>query len=235
MKKYVMFFLVLLLAFQALAQDLSPILKTADETWRLEELKEGHSFISPRAIAGNPYLEKQFRTGKIMGNTTVQFPKIPLRYNVYTDQIEYRDKNGKIYALQGYDKVKAYRIGDTTFVYLPFYKKKGKTDSGYFQELDSGACVSGYVRYSVYLLPAVPEKPYQPAKPERFSSITRTFYIKKDDQPAQAVNNTKAFLQQFPQQKKQLVRYIKSEKIHLQKQPDFLKLLRYTRSLLSCK
>ena len=229
MQKYFFALLFSLMAFHALAQDI-PLSEAVDDTWRNQELKEGKAFISPKAIAGTPYLEKTFKEGKLVGTEGMKFPPVPLRYNVYTDNIEYKANNGKIYALQGHNKIKAYQIGDTTFVYLPFFEKKDKISSGFFRELVPGH-VNGLVRYNVFLLPAVPEKPYQKAKPERFSQITKTFYVRIGNAPAHAVNRTKEFLNLFPQQKKQLGQFVKKKKIHIQKEADFDELVRFCQTL----
>ncbi len=231
MQKYIFALFFSLFALHVMAQDI-PLMEAVDDAWRYQELRDGKSFISPKAIAGNPYLEKSFKKGKIISNVDMQFPEIPLRYNIYTDNIEYKAPNGKIYALKDHNKVKAYQIGDTTFVYLPFYEKKNKISAGFFQQLVAGQ-VSGLVRYKVYLLPAVPEKPYQKAKPERFSEVSKTFYVRIGDLPARAVTNAKEFIKLFPNHKKPLSQFVKNEKIRLQKQEDFEKLVRYSETLLS--
>lgn len=233
MQKYFFLLLFSLFALHVVAQDI-PLMEAADDAWRFQELKDGRSFISPKAIAGNPYLEKNFKTGKIISKVHLKFPDLPLRYNVYTDNIEYKGPDGKVYALKDHNKVSAYQIGDTTFVYLPYYKKKNEIGSGYFQLLVPGN-VSALVRYSVYLLPATPERPYQKAKPERFSEISKTYYVKIGDEPAQAVNKTKEFIRLFPAYGKQLTKYIKQHKIRLQKQEDFIRLVKYYQSLTGKK
>ncbi len=229
MQKYFFFLLFSLFTLHLVAQDI-PLMEAVDDAWRYQEMKDGRAFVSPKAIAGNPYLEKSFKTGKIISKVHLEFPPLLLRYNVYTDNIEYKAPNGKIYALKDHNKVSAYQIGDTTFIYSPYYKKKNEIEAGFFQLLVPGK-VAALVRYTVYLLPASPERPYQKAKPERFSDISKTFYVKIGDQPARAVNKAKEFVQLFPQYGKQLNKYIKQQKIRLQKKDDFMKLFKYYQSL----
>ncbi len=235
MQKYTFLLLFFFLAFHLAAQQDIPLMEAADNTWRLQEMKNGGSaFIAPKAIAGTPYLNKSFEKGKLVSKVNLKFPEIPLRYNVYTDKIEYKAPDGTIYALKDQNKIKTYTIGDTTFIFSPYYAKKNKIESGYFQVLNTGK-VTALVRYKVFLLPATPERPYTPAKPERFSEITKDFYIKVGEEPARLVSNAKSFEQYFPGYKKQLNQFIKKEKLHLQKEADFKKLVAYCNTLLHDK
>jgi hypothetical protein len=219
----------MLFTLKAFSQD-TPLMEAVDDTWRFQELKNGKNFIAPAAIAGNPYLEKAFKKGELKSKENLQFPPMRMRYNVYTDNIECKTADGKIYALKDQFKISAYKIGDTTFIYSPYFEKKNKINSGYFQVLVPGK-ITGLIRYRVYLIPATPEKPYTPAKPQHFSEISKSFYIKTAHNPASPVSNTKSLIKLFPSYKKQLNSFIKKEKIHLQKQDDFAKVIRYLNTL----
>ena len=231
MQKYILVAFFTLFAFKVFAQDI-PLMEAVDDTWRFQELKNGKNFIAPESIAGNPYLEREFKKGELDSKETFHFPPLLLRYNIYTDNIECKTADGKIYALKDQYKITDYKIGDTTFIYSPYFEKKNKIKSGYFQVLVPGK-VTGLIRYKVYLIPATPEKPYTPAKPQHFSEIVRTYYIKTGNNPAQAVTNEKSLVKLFPNQKKQISRFIKNEKIRLQKQNDFAKVIRYLNTLQS--
>ena len=234
MQKYLIAILFLFLTFNAVAQYDIPMMEAASDTWRLQKMKNGESFIHPEAIAGNPYLNKDFKEGKLISKYNLKFPVLPLRYNIYTDNIEYKSPDNKIFALKDQNKIKAYEIGDTTFIYSSYYKNKSKIASGYFQVLVTGK-VTGLIKYNVYLLEAQPERPYREAKPKRFSKIAKSFYVKVADGAAVPVTKEKEFLQLFPSQKNQLNQFIKKEKLHIQKQDDFVKLVNYYNSLVSKK
>ncbi|UBM61441.1 hypothetical protein LA303_08410 [Candidatus Sulfidibacterium hydrothermale] len=229
MQKYILVAFFALLTFKAFSQDV-PVMEAVDDTWRFQEMKNGRNFIAPKAIAGNPYIEKDFKKGELESKENLHFPPMWLRYNAYTDNIECKTADGKIYALKDQFKISAYKMGDTTFIYTPYFQKKNKVNSGYFQVLVPGK-VSGLIRYKVYLIPATPEKPYTPAKPEHFSEISKTFYIKIGQKPATPITTDKSLLKQFPNHQKQLKSFLKKEKIHLQKQEDFAKVVRYLNTL----
>ena len=229
MQKYIIALLFTFTVLQVAAQDI-PLMEAVSDTWRYQEMKNGSSFIAPKAIQGNPYLDKEFEKGKLISSLNLEFPKVLLRYNVYTDKIEYKAPDGTIYALKDQNKIKSYTIGNKTFIYSPYYEKKNKIESGYFQVLVPGK-ITGLARYKVYLLPATEERPYTPAKPERFSEISKNYYVRTGNSPAEPVTGIKNFVRLFPKQKKQLNQFIQKEKIHLQKEADFIKLVRYCNSL----
>ncbi len=230
MKKHFSLMLFVLISLTTVAQNNSPTtIETINKTLLIQELKDGNTSLN-HTIAGNPYLNKDFQDGKLIGKFNLTFPVVPLRYNIYTDNIEYKSRDNKVYELEGREKIKAYKIGDTTFIYSPYFKNKSNLSSGYFQVLVSGKA-TGLIKYTVYLLEAQPERPYKPARSERFSQMTKSFYVKVDDDPAVPISRKKDILQLFPKQKSQLSQYIKKENIRVQKQAGFLKLVSYINTL----
>jgi hypothetical protein len=203
-KKYFFLMLFVLIGLTTVAQTTDiPTLEAADNIWRTQEMKDGKLFINHTAIAGNPYLNKDFQDGRPISKYNLTFSVIPLRYNIYTDNIEYKSPDNKIFALKDQDKLKAYKIGDATFIYSPYYKSKDTLSSGYFQVLVTGKA-TGLVKYTVYLLEAQPERPYLPAKPERFSQVTKSFYIKMADGVVAPASKEKEILRLFPKYDSQL-------------------------------
>ncbi len=219
-----------LLGLTSVAQVVNPTLKTAKDNWTAYGFENGKQILNQPSVAGTPYLNKHFQDGKPISKFNQKFPIIPLRYNIYTDNIEYRSPNNKVYALENHNKLKAYKIGDTTFIYTPYYRNKNKLTSGYFQVLVHGK-TKGLIKYTIYLLQAQPLRPYKPAEPERFSKKIKSFYVKVGDDAAVPASREKNILQLFPKQKSQLSRYIKKERIHIRKQAEFVKLINYINTL----
>jgi len=214
----------------SVAQVVNPTLKTVNYNWLAHEFENAKPLSNYTAIAGTPYLNKNFQSGKPISKYNLTFPIIPLRYNIYTDNMEYRSPENKVYVLRDPNKIKAYKIGDSTFIYSPYYKNKNKLSSGYFQVLVPGK-TKGLIKYTVYLLQAHPTQPYKPAEPERFSKRIKSFYVKVGDAAAVPVSREKTIMQLFPKQKSQLSHYIKKEKIHIRKQAEFAKLINYINTL----
>jgi len=230
MKKFFFLMLFTLSGLISVAQVVNPTLKTVNDNWLAHEFENSKPLANRSNIAGTPYLNKTFQSGQPISRYDQTFPIIPLRYNIYTDNVEYKSPENKVYILRDQSKIKAYEIGDSTFIYSPYYKSKSKLSSGYFQVLVAGK-TKGLIKYTIYLLQAHPTQPYKPAEPERFSKRIMSFYIKVGDKPAVSASREKNILQLYPKQKSQLSHYIKKEKIHIRKQAEFVKLIKYINTL----
>lgn len=214
----------------SVAQVVNPTLKTASENWLAHEFENAKPLSNRSNIAGTPYLNSRFQNGRPISNYNQTFPVIPLRYNIFTDKIEYKSPENKVYVLRDQSKIKVYKIGNSAFIYSPYYKSKNKLSSGYFQVLVDGK-TKGLIKYTVYLLQGHPTQPYKPAEPERFSKKIISFYVKVGNEPAFPVSREKNILHLFPKQKSQLSKYIGKEKIHIRKQAEFAKLIKYINTL----
>ncbi len=230
MKKCFFLVLFILLGLTSIAQVVNPTLKTVNDNWLAHEFENAKPLTNYTTIAGTPFLNRNFQSGKPISKYNQTFPIIPLRYNIYTDNIEYKSPENKVYVLKDPNKIKAYKIGDSTFIYSPYYKNKNKLSFGYFQVLVPGK-TKGLIKYTVYLLQAHPTQPYKPAEPERFSERIKSFYIKVGDKAAISASREKNILHLFPKQRSQLSHYIKKEKIHIRKQAEFVKLINYINTL----
>lgn len=229
-RRYFFLMLFTLLGLSTVAQVVNPTLKTVSYDWLAHEFENKKPLLNNSNIAGTPYLNKKFQDGRPISKYSLKFPIIPLRYNIYTDNIEYRSPKNKVFALYEQSKIESYIIGDLTFIYSPYYKNRSKLSTGYFQVLVPGK-TKGLIKYTVYLLQATPTRPYKPAEPERFSKRIKSFYIKVGDGAAVPASREKNILQLYPKLKSQLSRYIKKERIHVRKQAEFVKLIRYINTL----
>ncbi len=230
-KKCLSVILFIFIGFNALAQNATNSLELANEISHDRETIRRDALFANTTVAGNPYLNRNFQDGRLIDKNGLKSPVIPLRYNIYSGNIEYKAPNNKIYTLKHEDsKIKNYVIHDTTFIYSPFHRTKNKIVSGYFQVLVPGKA-TGLIKYTVNLVEAQPVRPYQSAKPEHFSRIINNFYVKTRNNAAVPVPRNKDFLQLFPKQKSKLSQYIKKKKIHIREQVDFVKLVNYCNSL----
>ena len=232
MKTYFLLIVFGFLGLTSVAQVVNPTLKTVDDVWRAHQMENGKPLIGNSAIAGNPYLNRNFKGGKLISRYNMKFPVVPLRYNIFTDNIEYKSIDGNVYVLEGQNKIKFYKIGDTTLIYSPYYKNKDKLASGYFQVLVQGN-TKALIKYTIYLLQAHPTQPYKPAEPARYSEVIKSFYLKVDSSAAVPVSRAKTILHLFPKHKNQLNQYIRDKDLHIRKQADFVKLVKYIDTLTS--
>jgi hypothetical protein len=232
MKRYLSTVLLLLLVLPVLAQSggIAPN-QGLNNQWVMNDVKNNQLMEGDRPVAGSPYLNKNFKPGELIGKNNKKIFSAPLRYNIYTDNIEYKSPKNKIYTLIHPNQDQVYKIGDTLFVYTPFYRSGDKLSDSYFQLMVNGKKVRGLVRFSIYIQPFEQAKPFTPEQPPRFSGVNTSYYVQIGNAPARVVTNNKSFLKLFPDNKNKISQFIKKEHIHIQKQADFAKLIQYCNTL----
>ncbi len=237
MKKYFATVLFLLFVFPIMAQSGGiPASEGISNTWLMNDVENNKALSGNySSVAGTPYLNSTFKEGELISNNKVKFSKALMRYNVYTDNIEYKAPDNKIYTLKYPGQGEAYIIGDTVFVYAPYYQRSKKIAMSYFQVLAGGKAALGLIRYTVYIEPYQQAKPFTPAQPPHFFLNIISYYVKMGKAPAKEIISKKSFLQLFPKQKNQLERFIKQGHLSVKKSSDFAKIIRYYNNLAAKK
>lgn len=66
-----------------------------DDFWRIQGKGNNGSMVelSYKNIRGTPYLNISFQTGQIFTKKNNLYGSFPLRYNIYTDNFEFRQSN----------------------------------------------------------------------------------------------------------------------------------------------
>lgn len=205
--------------------------KEIETFWRLQQGDvSSKTVLSYNEIQGTPYLSSAFQSGKIFNGKNKLYGTYTLRYNVYTENFEFRKSCNRILTLNNPAMVwKITLANHTTFIYAPYIEKK-HLESGFFQLMNSGKAL-GLIRYRVGFMPAKPPGAYQEAKPARFSPITKKLYVRFSHRPAVRIDKNSSFVKALPDNKIKVVRFIKKNRIHVTKEKDLLKLLNYYNSL----
>jgi hypothetical protein len=182
-------------------------------------------------IEGSPYLDDKYVEGEILfgESNKLAHTKVPVRYNVYQDLMEYQ-QNGKALALDPSKKIKKVHLGELTFI-VEKYELDGKTKYGFLSVLDSG---------KVTLLSKKMMKFQQPLKgraldggdlPAKYSKLSDAYFYKIGEGELKQVGNLKELISTFPDKQEELKQYAKQEKISPKKEEELLKLIRYYNSL----
>ena len=159
----------------------------------------GHKKITLSDIKGSPYLDTQYRKGTVMTDDGLTYKDIPLRYNAYTDVLEFQ-KNGTSYDLMPKDRVKKADFGGQVFTYRN-YEPGGPANRAYFTILSEGkATLLG--RYMVNFYEEEPLKGYADPKPARFDDLMESFWISMKEAPAIKILNSKKLLEALNDKKK---------------------------------
>ena len=185
------------------------------------ELKED---IDYEEVEGSPYYNKEFAEGIIFLTDTTAV-KVPVRYNIFTNEMEYQWKEFT-YVIGEPQSLKKIVIGGSTFVYVPFIEK-----GSYVELLAFGKCNLVQKR-SVRYKPAEGPKPIEgTGKSAEFVAEPDLFYIAVGHSEALEISGIKMVTDAFPDQKDKIAGFIKSEKIRRANRENLIKIVTYYNSL----
>jgi hypothetical protein len=175
-------------------------------------------------IEGSPYLNSEFMDGVLYLKDSTAV-KLPLRYNIYTDEMEYQLK-GSNYSVGNPQSLNKILLGESVFVYLPFIQK-----GGYFELFELGNCFL-VQKKMLKFNPAESAKPIVGvAIPAKFIRERDIFYMVVNHSQAFKIVNMKAVINALQDQKLKIENFIKQEKIKNTKKENLIKIVKYYNSL----
>lgn len=188
-----------------------------------------HSFQDKYAeFDGSPFLEEEFVWGRIEYREEAPKERVPIRYNVYTDKIEFYF-NGQIMELLAYPLVERVFLESRIFVFGS-HRDGRNVSTGFYQLLVEGNS-SLLQKYQTKLFDPVPSKPMQDAKPARFVPQPSSFFIETPEGELLLFNKVKELPEYFPRHRKTLLNYIKSEKISSRNTEELIRFFNFLNSL----
>lgn len=178
---------------------------------------------------GSPYLNDNFVDGKLYYNKEYLFQKLPLRYNIYDDVLEFMNRSkGIAYDIDPTFKIDKAIIGKDTFVVDSIQLGK-KVKNGYFIQLRQGK-ITLLKKLKVTLIPEQPAQLYNPATPPEFARNVDTYYARIGKNLPEKVKNIKSLIKVINDKKKALSDYAKKEKLPNNTE-GMIKLAKYYESL----
>lgn len=227
MKKALLFIMTGWMVLSCFAQeketfDLDRLLVNTDK------LKPTHfnNHLTYQDVKGSPYLQDSFICGRILLPDGNSYNNIPLRYNIYTDNMEFENKDGQAMELLEPGRYELFVIGNDSIKYLP-YISGNKTGQGYFQLLSAGH-IRLLKRYSISYRPKEPEKPFQDSKPPEFVRMKPELYLSTGDKPAEKVGSHQQTLLLLKSEKNDIAEWVKQNHLKLNKEEDLLKAVQYS-------
>lgn len=195
--------------------------KMADGTYFRNDLKMSD-------IQGTPYLNKEFGMGKIITSEGVAYENIPLRYNGYTDDLEFQ-KGEDTYNIDPKTIVRRAEFGGAVFSCVK-YDSGGKTQNGLFEVLTEGKAIL-LIKYTVNFFEREAVKAYVEPKPARFEAPKKEYYIAFDNAPAKLITTKKNLLELFGDHKDAMEKYISKNKFSIRDDDALTKIVAHYNSL----
>lgn len=180
-------------------------------------------------IEGSPYLNDEFVDGTVFTVQKQQFVDVPLRYNIFNDQMEFKTQDGEVQAIATPEIVEKVNIGDIQMVYLPYSISK-KIRKGFFTVIEEGKA-SLYLKHEIFFQKAVEPAAYKDAEPAKFEKRPDEFFIRVGSAEAQLIDNKKDLLDAFPDKQNEIEKFVKQNKIKTNNSENLLEVIRYYNSL----
>ena len=160
-------------------------------------------------IDGSPYLHDEFQEGVVFYDGKYEFSNLQLRYNLYNDEIEYKENN-VVMAIVGQEKIDKVIINDEAFIYI----KKGtlKSLSG-LVKMWNKETPSVITKMGVEFLKKEPAKPYVEALPDRFERSHSKHYMLKSETEIEKITSVKKLIKYLGNYEPELTEFSKKEKI----------------------
>lgn len=189
---------------------------------------------SDNTIEGSVYIQKNYMPAKLSLNNMTKIYN--LRYNAYSDEFEIQNEGQKPGAIN--KKINNLLIvfvdDNKTYESLYYVNDDGESIKGYFVHIsNTNSNYKLLVKESIKFVEKKPaETSYDKARPAKFTRLKDAYYIANNKNPAvRFPKKKKDFAKVFPEKHKEILSYIKKNKIKTSKESDLKKLMTYINSL----
>ncbi len=180
-------------------------------------------------IAGTPYENDDFVPGEIVTTNLQRYSGIPLRLNIYSNQMEFSNENGDVYDIGAPETVEFIKIGEEKYIYSA-YASGNKVLKGYFKVLAEGEVIL-LQKQNVMLKPAELPQGYKDAVPASFVKNKDEFFIRIPPAEARQFDNRKELMVLLPSFSADMEAFIKKNKTRFSKSSDLKEMIDYYNSL----
>jgi len=185
--------------------------------------------LSEKDIKGSPYLNDEFETGTIYTFQRQKYEDIPLRYNIYNDELEFKNPAGEVQAMATPEIVEKAEFGSFHMVYSP-YLQINKTKNGFFLVLEQGKA-SLYAKPGITFKEQTEPAAYKDAEPPTFVKKADEYYIRIGNEQAVLINNKKDLIAAFSDNKDKIESFVNKNKTKTNKPESLKEVVRYYNSI----
>ena len=181
-------------------------------------------------VEGTPFLNDNFVVGIVYAKDE-KYEGIPMRYNMYDDNIEFK-QNNQLLILDPQPRIRKVELDGHTFV-VGDYELKGQPKQGYFLLLDSGQVTLMSKKVVSYREQQAPKGLDSGPTPAKYSNAPDVFYFKIGNGALMKVDNIKKMIAGFPDKQTELTEFAKKEKTSPKKEDELVKLVKYYNSFIT--
>lgn len=189
----------------------------------------GISIEDLRNINGSPYDQNYFHPGNIYANNELTVSNVPMRYNIFADEIEIntsQDPNQQNVNILSKSPDVFVKIGPNVFVYVE--NLSNAEQSGYFKVVFEGEHFDLYKKSKVnYIEKRFAETTYQRDQPARFDRNDTFFLVNKRGVFYELPNNRRRFAAVFKEHHKEIDDFVRAKRLDIRKEDDLEKVVKY--------
>ena len=176
-------------------------------------------------INGSPYLVDDLIEGNIRF-TKGKEVKNYLRYNAYTDEMEYL-YGDKLMVITNANQIDNIRLGNYVFNYLEYVLKPETLSNGYLIKIVDGSC-KFYKKLNVDFIDAHPAlSSYDAAKPAIFEKRPDTWFLAFDNTPPFEIILDKKVVDRVFDKFDNVKQYAKQHKLKAKNPDDFAQVVKF--------
>jgi len=207
-------------------------IREALDFFRANKMQSGewNSFLTESDIEGSPYLDDEFVEGSVYTTSKTQYVGLPLRYNVYNEQVEFKTEDGEIRAIAEPETVEKIEMGNLELVFAPFSSGRKIRRSYFVVEVDGQASL--YRRPEIMFKEATKAGAYKDPEPAQFVRKNDSYYIRVGLEPAILVSSKKDLETVFAgEHQKEISNFIRKNKVNPRKEETLIELVNFYNSL----
>lgn len=202
----------------------------------LQSFSEGRTFVKTNinalyeGVKGTPYFNDEWLTGDVYFQDTTEINKISIRYNIYTDELEFiNNTSGQVFVINS-DKISGFRFHEPEnplyFKYMSLKPKK-PDEKSFFQILYEGK-TRLLLKHKKQFIQADYKGAYASGNKYDEYKDDKIYYLVKDDEPAQRIKLTnKSVLSALEDDQPVLKEYASDNKIDCTNPEDIIRLLKF--------
>lgn len=215
---------------------------THSQSFLIEDLNSLHDlytfektrkdFIDPdqyTRFKGSPFLSEDFVEGEVVINDTINFEKVPMRYNIFTGFIEYLDAREKILAVNMRGREFTFNFGNHYFK-LKNYKKRKSNERGLLELVVDGK-IKLYREYNVEFKGKVNPIGYKDAQPNRFIRKDDVYLLSIDNNTPEAFFTKKELIRKLEAEKLDINEYLNHNKLKVRSEESLISIIEYSNGL----
>lgn len=182
-----------------------------------------------KGIMGSPHENPDFVLGIVETNTNVRYENIPLRFNIYSNEMEFKTEEGQILVFATPEVLEFIEMDGLRYIYTP-YLIGNKLMRGYFKVITDGKA-SLLLKQNVSFKQAELPQAYKDAEPARFIRTSDDFYVRLAPGEAHRITNKKELLNILKDKNKEVDTYLSKNKIRFQRSEDLKSVIDYYNTL----